>query len=121
MAPRRKHLYKRHAQTVDTEARTKSWNDLRLFNTIEEFDSYIKYFNKGTIVPRPNLDPSFISNFGLEGIFDMMGWTPVVSLVELVYTQLVRCFYSKAHFTHRAFIDCTLIGKDIRLTPCKNM
>ena len=60
-----------------------------------------------------------MSNFGLETIFDKMGWTPDVSLVELVYTQLVRCFYSKAHFTHRAFINCTLRGKDIRLTSRK--
>ena len=58
-------------------------------------------------------------NFGLEAIFDRMGQTPVVSLVELMYTQLVQCFYSKAHFTPEAFIDCTLIGKDIQLTPRK--
>ena len=51
----------------------------------------------------------------MEAIFDRMGWTPIVSLVEAVYTQLVRCFYSKAHFMHRAFIDCTLRGKDIQL------
>ena len=60
-----------------------------------------------------------MSNFGLEAIFDRMGWTLVISLVEPVYTQLVQCFYSKAHFTHQAFIDCTLSGKDIRLTLCK--
>ena len=60
-----------------------------------------------------------MSNFGLEAIFDRMGWTLVVSFVEPVYTQLVWCFYSKVHFTHGAFIDCTLRGKDIRLTPCK--
>ena len=58
-------------------------------------------------------------NFGLEEILDRMGWTLVVSLVELVYTQLVRCFCSKNHFTHQAFIDCIQRGKDIRLTPCK--
>ena len=48
-----------------------------------------------------------------------MGRTLIVSFIEPVYTQLVQCFYSKAHFTHRAFIDCTLRGKDIRLTPRK--
>ena len=36
-----------------------------------------------------------------------------------MYTKLVQCFYSKAHFTHGAFIDCTLRGKDIRLTMRK--
>ena len=60
-----------------------------------------------------------MGNFGSEAIFDRMGWTPVVSLVKLVYTQLVQCFYSKAHFTHRAFIDSTFRGKDIQLTPHK--
>ena len=60
-----------------------------------------------------------MSNFGLEPIFNRMGWTPIVSLVEAVYTQLVRCFYSKAHFMHKAFIDCTLREKDIGLTPHK--
>ena len=60
-----------------------------------------------------------MSNFGLEAIFDRIGWTPVVSLVKPVHTQLVRCFYSKAHFTNRAFINCTLRGKDIRLTSRK--
>ena len=60
-----------------------------------------------------------MSNFGLEAIFDRMGRTPVVSLVEPMYTQLVQCFYSKAHFTPEAFMDCTLRGKDIRLTPRK--
>ena len=100
MAPRRKHLYKRLAQIVDTEARTKSRNDLRLFNTIEEFDKYIKYFNKRTILPGRNTDLAFMSNFGLEAIFDRMGWTPIVSLVKPMYTHLVRCFYSKAHSTH---------------------
>ena len=119
MARRRKHLYKRPIQKTDTEAKTKSRNDLRLFNTTEEFDRYIKYFNKRTILPRRKIDPAFMSNFRLEAIFERMGWTPVVSLVEPVYTQLVRFFYSKAHFTHRAFIDCTLRGKDIRLTSRK--
>ena len=66
-----------------------------------------------------NIDPASMSKFGLEAIFDRMGWTLVVSLVKPMYTQLVRYFYSKAHFTHRAFIDFTLRGKDIRLTPCK--
>ena len=89
MTLRRKHLYKRPAQTADTEVRTKSRNDLRLFNTTEEFDRYIKYFNKRTILLGRNIDPTFMSNFGLEAIFDRIGWTPVVSLVELVYTQLV--------------------------------
>ena len=73
MAPRRKHLYKHPAQIVDTEARTKSRNDLSLFNTIEEFDRYIKYFNKRTILPGQNIDPAFMSNFELEVIFDRMG------------------------------------------------
>ena len=50
MAPWRKHLYKRPTQTVDIEALTKSRNDLRLFNTNEEFDRYIQYFNKRTIL-----------------------------------------------------------------------
>ena len=117
MAPRRKHLYKRPTQTVDNEAITKSWNDIRLFNTNEEFDRYIQYFNKRTILLERNIDPQFMSNFGLEAIFERMGSTPVISLVEPMYTLLVRCFYSKAHSTHRAFIDCTLRGKDIRLTP----
>ena len=46
-----------------------------------------------------------------------MGWTPIVSLVDLVNATLVRGFYSKANFTHGVFIDCTLRGKDI----CLNM
>ena len=117
MAPRRKHLYKRPTQIVDIGARTKSRNDLKLLNTNEEFDRYIKYFNKRTILLERNIDPQFMSNFGLEAIFERMGWTLVISLVEPVYTLLVRSFYSKAHFTHRALIDCTLRGKDIRLTP----
>ena len=119
MAPRRKQLYESPTQATDTEARTKSRNNLRLFITNEEFDRYIKYFNKRTVLLGRNIDPEFMSNFGLEAIFDRTGWTPVVSLVEPVYTQLVQCFYSKAHFTHRALIDYTLRGKDIQLTPCK--
>ena len=73
MAPRRKHLYEHPTQTVDTEARTKSRNDLRLFNTIEEFERYINYFNKRTILLGRNIDPTFMSNFRLEAIFDRMG------------------------------------------------
>ena len=73
MAQRRKHLYKHLTQAVDTEARTKSRNDLRLFNINEEFDIYIKYFNKMTILPRQNIDLEFMCNFGLEAIFDRMG------------------------------------------------
>ena len=50
-----KHLHKRLAEAADTkarnkEARTKSRNYLRLFNTNEEFDRYVKYFNKKTIL-----------------------------------------------------------------------
>ena len=119
MAPRRKHLYKCPAQAIDTKVRTNSRDDLRLFNTNEKFDRYIKYFNKRTILHGRNIDPEFMRNFRLESIFYRMGWTPVISLVEPVYTQLVRCFYSKDHFTHGAFIDCTLRGKDIRLTLLK--
>ena len=43
MTPRKKHLYKSLAQTIDTEVRAKSMNDLRLFNTTEEFHRYIRY------------------------------------------------------------------------------
>ena len=57
-----------------------------LFNTTKEFDRYIRYFNKKTIPPGRNIDPAFMSNFGLEAIFDRIGWTLVISLVELVYT-----------------------------------
>ena len=68
-----KHLYKRPAQAADIEARTKSRNDLRLFNTDEDFDRYINYFNKKTILLGRNIDPKFMSNFGLEPIFNRMG------------------------------------------------
>ena len=73
MALRRKHLYKHPTKTANTEARTKSRNDLRLFNTTKEFDRYIKYFNKRKILPRRNIDPAFMNNFGLEVMFDRMG------------------------------------------------
>ena len=59
-----------------------------------------------------------MSNFGLEAIFDRIG--ELQSFLWLnQYTQLVWCFYSKAHFTNRAFINCTLRGKGIRLTSRK--
>ena len=74
---------------------------------------------KRTILPGRNIAPEFMSNFGLEVTFDRMGWTPIVSLVDLVYTTLVRCFYSKAHLTQRVFIECTLRGNDIRLNMRK--
>ena len=75
----------------------------------------MRYFKKRTILPRRNIDPEFMSNFELGFLFDRMGWTLVVSLVDLVSTTLVRCFYSKAQFNHGVFIDCTLRGKEICL------
>ena len=74
---------------------------------------------KRTILPKRNISPEFMSSFGLEVTFDRIGRTPLISLVDLVNTTLVRCFYSKDHFTHRVFIDYTLRGKDIRLNMHK--
>ena len=74
---------------------------------------------KRTILPGKNIAPKFMSNFGLEATFDRMGWTPIVSLVDPVYTTLVRCFYSIACFTHEVFIDCTLRGKNLHLNMRK--
>ena len=115
MTPRRKHSQKCRAEATITEARTKSQKDPRLFNTDEEFDRYMRYFKKGTTLPRHNIDQEFMSNFELRLSFDRMRWTPIVSLVDLVYTTLVQCFYSKAQFKQRVFIDCTLRGKEMLL------
>ena len=42
MASKRKHLHKRPVEEANTEVRTKSRNDLKLFNTNEKFDRYMK-------------------------------------------------------------------------------
>ena len=60
---------------------------------------------KRTILSSRNIALEFMSNFGLEATFDRMGWTPIVSLVDPVYTTLVQCLYFEAHFTHGVFID----------------
>ena len=60
-----------------------------------------------------------MSNFELGLSFDRMGWTPVISLVDLAYRTLVRCFYSKAQFSYGVFIDCTLTEKKVCLSICK--
>ena len=54
---------------------------------------------KKTILPERNISPEFMSSFGLEATFDRIGRTPIISLVDLVYTTLVRCFYSKDHLS----------------------
>ena len=76
-------------------------------------------FHENDKLPGQNIASKFMSNFGLGATFDMMGWTSVISLVDPVYRTLVRCFYSKVHFTHEVFIDCTLRGKDIPLNMRK--
>ena len=40
-------------------------------------------------IPGRSIALEFMSNFGLEATFDRMGWTPIVSLVDPVYTTLV--------------------------------
>ena len=42
MEPMMKHLHKRPVEEANTEAKTKSRNDLKLFNTNEKFDRYMK-------------------------------------------------------------------------------
>ena len=53
---------------------------------------------KRTILPRRNIAPVFMSNFGLEVTFDRMDWIPIVSSINPAYRTLVQCF-------HRLYIE----------------
>ena len=60
---------------------------------------------------------SQLQHFGFEGLFEQMGWLPVVTISKLIFPTLVRAFYSRATYGLRGPVLSTVRGVEIRLSP----
>ena len=58
---------------------------------------------------------SQLQHFGFEGLFSLMGWLPVVTILEPFFLTLVYAFYSRATYGLSSPIISTVRGVDIQL------
>ena len=64
-----------------------------------------------------NINFSQLQHFGFEGLFERMGWLPLVTISEPIFPTLVRAFYSRVTYGHGGSIISTIRGVQIKLDP----
>ena len=69
------------------------------------------------MVPERNINFSQLQHFGFEGLFAQMGWLPLVTISEPIFSTLVRAFYSRVTYGHGGPIISTIRGVQIKLDP----
>ncbi|KAL6350558.1 hypothetical protein AAG906_019205 [Vitis piasezkii] len=60
---------------------------------------------------------SQLQYFRFEGLFGRMGWLPVVTIFEPIFSTLVRAFYSRVTYGLGGSINSTIRSVEIRLSP----
>ncbi|RVW36694.1 hypothetical protein CK203_116660 [Vitis vinifera] len=60
---------------------------------------------------------SQLQHFGFEGLFSRMGWLPIVTISEPIFSTLVRAFYSWVTYELGGLVMSTVRGVEIRLSP----
>lgn len=82
---------------------------------MEDYQWYKQKFAKKKVVPRRDINFSQPRYFGFEGILSMMGWFPLVTVLEPIFPTLVRAFYLRATYGISGPIISTIRGVKIRL------
>ena len=89
---------------------------MTLFSSVEEYQCYKQKFAQRKVVPRRSVNFSQLQYFEFEGLFDRIGWLPVVTIFEPIFSTLVRAFYSPATDGLGGPVLSTVRGVEIRLS-----
>jgi len=63
-----------------------------------------------------NLDDMAARGQNIKPHFDVLGWTPIISVKELQYACLARAFYAAVMFKTNCYVSVTLKGVSFKLT-----
>ena len=80
------------------EARRKARFDTTFFNSVEDYQRYKQKFAQRKVIPGRSITLSQLQHFRFEGFFSRMGWLPVVTISEPIFSTLVRVFYLRATY-----------------------
>ena len=105
------------SQPEQMEARQKARYDTTLFNSVEYYQRYKQKFAQRKVVPGRSINFSQLQHFRFEGLFNRMGWLPVVTISEPIFSTLVRRFYSRVTYGLRGPVMSAIRGIDIKLSP----
>ncbi|RVW93905.1 hypothetical protein CK203_028145 [Vitis vinifera] len=100
-----------------TEARRKARYDTALFGSVEDYQRYKTHFAKRKVVPGRNINFFQLQSLGFKGLFIRMGWLPIVTVYEPIFSTLVRAFYSRMTYGLGGPIRTTVRGVEIELSP----
>ena len=67
-----------------------------------------------SVIPSRRIDFGELSFFGFDRLFAAMRWLPLVSLNEVFYTWLVKCFYSNMALEEGGPITTSMNGVEIK-------
>ena len=103
------------SQPAEAEAHQKARFDTDFFTSMEEYQRYKQKFAQMKVVPWRNINFSQLQHFDFEGLFARMGWLPLVTISEPIFSTLVRAFYSRVTYGHGGPIISTIRGVQIKL------
>ncbi|KAL6320020.1 hypothetical protein AAG906_003117 [Vitis piasezkii] len=81
------------------------------------YQRYKQKFAQRKVVPGRSVNFSHLQHFGFEGLFERMGWLPVVTISEPIFPTLVWSFYSRVTYGLGGPVLSTVRGVEIRLSP----
>ena len=84
---------------------------------MEDYQRYKQKFAKRKVVLERNINFSQLQHFGFESLFNWMGWLPVVTILEPIFSTLVGAFYLRATYGLGDLIISTVKGVEIQLDP----
>ena len=105
------------SQPEQTEAHQKVRYDTALFNSVEDYQGYKQKFAQRKVVPGRSINFSQLQHFRFEGLFNRMGWLPVVTISEPIFPTLVWVFYSRVTYGLGGPVLSTVRGVEIKLSP----
>ena len=88
---------------------------MALFSSIKDYQRYKQKFAQRKVVPGRSINFSQLQHFGFEGLFRRMGWLPIVTISESIFSILVRAFYSRVTYGLCGPIISTVRGVEIQL------
>ena len=72
--------------------------DTALFSSVEDDQQYKQHFAQRQLVLGRNINFPQLQHFGFKDIFTRMGWLPMVTISEPVFSILVQDFYSRVTY-----------------------
>ena len=99
------------------EARQKVRYDTTLFSSNDDYQRYKQKFPQRKVVPGRSVNFSQLQHFEFEELFGWMGWLPLVTISELIFSTLVRAFYSGVTYGLEGPVLSTMRGVEIKLSP----